>query len=209
MNPPTVFVVDSDSCTRQRIEQLARSAGWHVETAACAEEFLAAPRLLAESCLVVEQCLPGSSGLDLQRCVAHRTEMPLVFMTSRPDVRTSVQAMKAGATEFLVKPFTDKAMLVAIAAALEHSRNVLRHSARVRPLQQRYQLLSPREREVMSLIVSGHLNKQVGGELGISEITVKAHRGRAMKKMQAGSLAELVIMAATLGREGSAIAQRA
>ena len=178
--PPTIFVVDSDAGTRESVAQLACSAGWRVHTAASAEEFLAGPRLMTESCLVTEQCLPGLTGLDLQRRVVHRAELPLVFVTRQPDVHTTVQAMKAGATEFLVKPFTGDSMLAAIGSALERSREALHHYARIGPLQQRYGLLSRREREVMSLIVSGRLNKQVGCELGISEITVKAHRGRAM-----------------------------
>ena len=195
---PIVFVVDSDPAVRAALDLLIRSAGLEPRLAASAEEFLAGPRVPTPSCLLVELRLPGASGLELQRLVAGRTEMPVIFMSREPDVPATVRAMKAGALEFLTKPLTDEVLLNAIGNALERSHATLRQSARIQALNERYESLSRREREVMSLVVSGRLNKQVGGELGISEITVKAHRGKMMRKMQAASFAELVNMAASL-----------
>jgi FixJ family two-component response regulator len=195
---PTVFVVDGDASVRESLDGLIRSAGWQPITAASAEEFLSRPRLMTPSCLVVDLHLPGLSGLDLQRRVFDRTELPLIFISSHTDVPATVQAMKAGAFEFLTKPFADDVLMNAIGDAIERSRAALRREAQRRALEERYESLSRREREVMSLIVSGRLNKQVSGELGISEITVKAHRGKMMRKMQAASFAELVNMAARL-----------
>jgi FixJ family two-component response regulator len=197
---PIVFVVDSDTSVREALESIIRSAGWQPITAGSAEEFLAFPRIIGASCLVSELHLPGWSGLELQRRVAARAELPMIFMSTCPDIQAAVQAMKAGALEFLTKPFMPDLLRDAMRAAVERSRAVLRHQAQTLALQERYELLSRREREVMSLLVCGWLNKQVGGELGISEITVKAHRGRMMRKMKAGSFAELVTMAANLGR---------
>jgi FixJ family two-component response regulator len=168
--------------------------------AASAEEFLAGPRLMRPNCLLLELRLPGASGLELQRRVFERTEMPIIFMSREADVRATVQAMKAGAFEFLPKPLAGDVLSNAIAHALERSHATLRQSVAIQALEERYESLSRREREVMSLVVSGRLNKQVGGELGISEITVNAHRGMMMRKMQAGSFAELVSMAASLHR---------
>jgi FixJ family two-component response regulator len=196
---PIVFVVDDDVSVRESLELLIRSAGWQPETFASAQEFLSRPRVLAPSCLVLDVTLPDLNGLDLQKRVAlDRMDMPIIFITGYGDVPTTVQAMKAGAVEFLTKPFGDDVLLNAIRHAIERSRTALRREAEIRALRDRYASLSRREREVMALVVSGLLNKQVGGELGISEITVKAHRGKVMRKMKAGSLADLVNMAATL-----------
>jgi len=196
---PTVFVVDDDISVRESLELLIRCAGWQPEIFASAQEFLSRPRVLAPSCLVLDVGLPDLNGLDLQKRVAvDRTDMPIIFITGHGDVPMTVQAMKAGAVEFLTKPFGDEVLLGAIRNAIERSRTAVSREAEMRVLQNSYASLTPREREVMALVVSGRLNKQVGGELGISEITVKAHRGHAMRKMKAGSLADLVNMAARL-----------
>ena len=196
---PVVYVVDDDVSVRESLEALIRCAGWEPETFASAQEFLARPRVLAPSCLVLDVTLPGLNGLDLQKRVAvDRIDMPIIFITGYGDVPMTVQAMKAGAVEFLTKPFRDDVLLTAIRNALERSHTALAHEAETRALRDCYASLSRREREVMALVVSGLLNKQVGFELGISEITVKAHRGKVMRKMKAGSLADLVNMAASL-----------
>src|ERR1700716_4196852 len=196
---PVVYVVDDDVSVRESLELLIRCAGWEPETFASAQEFLSRPRVLAPSCLVLDITLPGLSGLDLQRRVAvDRADMPIIFITGYGDVPMTVQAMKAGAVEFLTKPFADDVLLSAIRHAIERSHIALRHEAEIRALRDCHASLSRREREVMALVVSGLLNKQVGGELGISEITVKAHRGKVMRKMKAGSFADLVNMAARL-----------
>ena len=195
---PMVFVVDGDADVREQLESLIRAAGWEPRMAASAEAFLADSRSTAPSCLLTELHLPGASGLDLQQLVFTRTEMPVIFMSSRVDVRATVQAMKGGAFEFLTKPLSREVVQTTIREALERSRAALRHLEQVRALQERYESLTHRQREVMSLLVSGRLNKQVGGELGITEITVKRHRGNMMRKMQAGSFAELVKMATAL-----------
>jgi FixJ family two-component response regulator len=197
---PIVFVVDDDISVRESLELLIRSEGWQPETFESAQEFLAHPRALVPSCLVLDFSLPGLNGLELQKRVAvERTDMPIIFITGFGDVPMTVQAMKAGAAEFLTKPFGDNVLLSAIRNAIERSKTALRHEAQMQALRDRYESLTPREREVMALVASGLLNKQVGGELGISEITVKAHRGQVMQKMKADSFAELVKMAARLG----------
>jgi len=197
---PIVFVVDDDVSVRESLELLIRSEGWHPETFASAQEFLKHSRALVASCLVLDLSLPGLNGLELQKRISgERTEMPIIFITGHGDVPKTVQAMKAGAVEFLTKPFNDEVLLNAIRQALHRSRVALDHKAEMQLLRDCYASLTAREREVMALVVSGLLNKQVGGQLGISEITVKAHRGQVMQKMKANSLADLVKMAARLG----------
>jgi FixJ family two-component response regulator len=195
---PVVFVVDDDVSVREALEPLIRYAGWQPETFASAQDFLDRPRLTVPSCLVLDVSLPDLNGLDLQKRIVDRTDMPIIFITGHGDVPMTVRAMKAGAVEFLTKPFDDEVLLSAIRNAIERSESALGDAANLRVLRERYASLSPREREVMSLVVSGRLNKQVGGELGISEITVKGHRGKVMQKMKAASLADLVTMAARL-----------
>jgi FixJ family two-component response regulator len=196
---PIVFVVDDDVSVRESLELLIRCEGWQPETFASAQEFLARPRVLAPSCMILDVSLPGLNGLDLQKRIAvDRIEMPIIFITGHGDVPMTVQAMKAGAVEFLTKPFSDEVLLNAIRYALERSRAAVDNEAQMRTLRDRYTSLSGREREVMTLVVAGLMNKQVGSNLGISEITVKAHRGRVMQKMEADSLADLVNMAARL-----------
>jgi FixJ family two-component response regulator len=196
---PIVFVVDDDISVRESLQLLIQCEGWHPETFASAQEFLDRPRSLVPSCLVLDVSLPGLNGLDLQKRVAvERPDMPIIFITGYGDVPTTVRAMKAGAVEFLTKPFSDDALLNAIRQAVERSRGALGYEAEMQALRNCYASLTHRERQVMALVVSGLLNKQVGGELGISEITVKAHRGKVMQKMEADSLAGLVKMAARL-----------
>lgn len=197
---PIVFVVDDDVSVRESLELLIRAEGWQPELFASAGEFLARQRVSVPNCLVLDVSLPGLTGLELQRRIgAERTDMPIIFITGYGDVPSTVQAMKAGAVEFLTKPFTDSHLISAIRDAIERSRVAMALESEIRGLQSSYASLSQREREVMRLVVLGLLNKQVGAELGISEVTVKAHRGSVMRKMKAGSLPDLVNMAAKLG----------
>ena len=198
---PIVFVVDDDISVRESLECLIANAGWRPELFSSAQEFLARPRPSSPSCLLLDIGLPDLNGLALQTRVAAERQMPIIFITGRGDIRTSVQAMKAGAMEFLTKPFVPDVLLTAIQDALERSRASLDDQASLQALRTRLELLTRREREVMALVVRGQLNKQVGGELGISEITVKAHRGQVMRKMRARSLPELVNIATRLGLE--------
>jgi FixJ family two-component response regulator len=195
-----VFVVDDDVSVREALEAMIASTGRNVVAFESAADFLAYPPASVPSCLVLDVSLPDLNGLDLQaRIAGDRVEMPIIFITGHGDVPMTVRAMKAGAAEFLTKPFDDRAMLDAIASALERSREAIDEQAALQTLRERFESLSRRERQVMAMVVTGLLNKQVGGRLGISEITVKAHRGRVMQKMQAGSLAELVKLCGRLG----------
>jgi len=194
----TVFVVDDDVSVRRSLELLIDSAGWQTETFGSGQEFLSRPRVLAPSCLVLDVILPGLNGLDVQNLVADRIDLPIIFITGYGDVPMTVRAMKQGAAEVLTKPFDDEVLLSAVRHAIDRSRAALADEAQMQALCDRYASLSRREREVMALVVSGLLNKQVGGELGISEVTVKAHRGKVMQKMKVRSLADLVNMAGRL-----------
>src|SRR5438552_3691629 len=199
-NKPIVFVVDDDVSVRESLELLIGCAGWQPETCSSAEEFLTRPRPLVPNCLVLDVSLPDLNGLELQKLIAtDRIDMPIIFITGHGDVPMTVQAMKAGAVEFLTKPIDDDALLTAIRHALERSSAALGDEREIAALRGCHASLTPREREVMKLVVSGMLNKQVGLKLGISEITVKAHRGKMMQKMKADSLADLVKIAVRLG----------
>jgi FixJ family two-component response regulator len=195
---PIVFVVDDDVSVREALEGLIHSEGWEVETFPSAEAFLSRPRAFVPSCLVLDVSLPDLNGLDLQKRLADRGDMPIIFITGYGDVPMTVQAMKAGAAEFLTKPFNEQVLLTAIRHAFARSGAALDLEQDFQSLRGRYATLSQREQEVMARVVAGRLNKQVGFELGISEITVKAHRGRVMRKMAANSFADLVNMAAKL-----------
>jgi len=197
---PTVFVVDDDEFVREALETLIEVAGWRARSFASADLFLACPPATGANCLVLDVNLPGLNGLDLQAAIAgERGDMPIIFITGFGDIPMSVRAMKAGAAEFLTKPFSEEVMLDAIRAALARSQAAVGDQAALQALRDRYADLSPRERQVMAGVVAGRMNKQVGGDLGITEITVKKHRGRVMDKMHARSLAELVKMSASLG----------
>src|SRR5882724_6509409 len=197
---PIVFVVDDDVSVRESLEALIRFVGSQPETFASAEEFLTRPRPVAPCCLVLDVSLPELNGLELQKLIAtDRIDMPIIFITGHGDVPMTVQAMKAGAVEFLTKPFDDEVLLSAIRHAIKRSMAVLNDQAEITALRSSYESLTPREQEVMRLVVAGMLNKQIGLKLGISEITVKAHRGKVMQKMNADSVAELVKIAVRLG----------
>ncbi|MGA2352324.1 MAG: response regulator [Terracidiphilus sp.] len=197
--PSIVLVVDDDISVRESLELLLRHEGFGVETFVSAQDFLDRPPVTVPSCLVLDISLPGLNGLELQKRVAvERHEMPIIFITGHGDIPITVQAMKAGAVEFLTKPFNDEILLNAIRHALVRSKALLDRSAEILALKTRYSCLSAREREVMALVAAGLPNKLVGSELGISEITVKAHRGSMMRKMKAESLAELVSIATRL-----------
>jgi len=197
---PVVSVINGDASVRERLRRLMQSEGWQAETYASAQEFLARPRTVVPNCLVLDVYSSGLDALDLQKRLAvERPEMPIIFMADQVDVATTVKAIKAGAVELFTEPLRDDLLLSSIQEALDRSRVAIVHEAEVRAIRERYALLTTRERQVMALVVSGLLNKQVGGELGISEITVKAHRGQVMQKMNASSLADLVKKAERLG----------
>jgi FixJ family two-component response regulator len=195
---PVVFVVDDDVSVRESVKALIETAGWRTKTFATAVEFLNSWRDTRPGCLVLDVSLPGLSGLDLQQRLGGRRDLPIIFITGYGDIPMSVQAMKAGAVEFLTKPFSDDVLISAIGRAIESSSTALARKSEREQLERAYASLSPRERQVMMRVVAGRMNKQVGSELGISEITVKAHRGQVMRKMSADSLADLVRMAAAL-----------
>jgi FixJ family two-component response regulator len=196
---PVVFVVDDDVSVRESLELLIRCEGWQTEIFASARQFLARPRLAAPSCLVLDVTLPDLDGLELQRLIGvERLDMPIIFISGHGDVPMTVRAMKAGALEFLTKPLDIEVLLSSIRLAIERSQTALTQDVQMRALRDRYTSLSPRERQVMALVVRGHLNKEIGSQLGISEITVKVHRGNVMRKMNVKSLAELVTTAGKL-----------
>jgi FixJ family two-component response regulator len=195
---PIVFVVDDDESVRESLELLVRNAGWRPVVCASGAEFLARPRVLEPSCLILDVALPDLDGFDLQKLIADRNDLPIIFLTAYSDVPMTVRAMKAGAVEFLTKPFDEQVLLDAVRQAIDKSCVAVAKEAEIRALRECYASLSHRERQVMGLVVTGLLNKQVGGELGISEVTVKAHRGMVMKKMKAATLPDLVYMASRL-----------
>lgn len=195
---PNVFVIDEDDSVRETLQHLIGIAGWRACTFSSAHEFLSRPHALTPSCLVLDVALRDLSGLEVQKRVAHRSDMPVIFIANCAEVSISVQAMKAGALEFLMKPFRHEVLLSTIRYAIGLSQAELERESRLRALRDQFALLSPREREVMMLVVSGRLNKQIGWELGVCEDTVKAHRGKVMRKMGADSVADLVMLAARL-----------
>jgi FixJ family two-component response regulator len=197
---PIVFVVDDDPSVREALESLIVQAGWRAQVFESAQDFLNFPRASAPSCLVLDVTMPGLNGLELQSLIAgDRIDMPIIFITGHADVPMTVKAMKAGAVEFLTKPVSEDVLLNAIGSAISRSRMTLDQESESQALRSLYAKLTPRERDVMTLVVRGLLNKQVGGELGMAEITVKAHRGQVMRKMKAASFADLVNMGTRLG----------
>ena len=197
---PIVFVVDDDPSVREALESLIVQAGWRAQVFESAQAFLNFPRASVPSCLVLDVSLPGLNGLELQSLIAgDRIDMPIIFITGHADVPMTVKAMKAGAVEFLTKPVAEDVLINAIGSAIARSRITLEQESERQTLRSLYAKLTPRERDVMTLVVRGLLNKQVGGELGMAEITVKAHRGQVMRKMKAASFADLVNMGARLG----------
>jgi FixJ family two-component response regulator len=195
---PTIIVVDDDSSVRESLRLLIESAGWVSVMFACGRDFLAHRGETGPACLVLDLYLPDIDGYDVQRLLSHRIDLPIIFISGRGDVPMTTRAMKAGAVDFFTKPFDNDLLLGAMRDAIARSRAIQASMERTRALHDNYESLSPRQREVMALVVDGRLNKQVGGQLGISEITVKAHRGKVMKKMNADSLPDLVRMADTL-----------
>lgn len=194
-----VFVVDDDVSVRESLEYLIRDEGWQVETFTSAEEFVNRPREFAPSCLILDISMPGLNGLELQkRLSVERPDMPIIFLTGHGDIPKTVQAIKAGAVEFLTKPVSDSTLLSAVGKAIQRSTALIARDAELRVLRVRYARLTSREREVLALVVVGKANKEIANELGISEVTVKAHRGSMMQKMGASSLAELVNQATRL-----------
>jgi FixJ family two-component response regulator len=197
---PIVFVVDDDPSVREALESLIVQAGWRAQVFESAQDFLSFPRAVVPSCLVLDVTLPGLNGLELQSLIGgDRIDMPIIFITGHADVPMTVKAMKAGAVEFLTKPVAEDVLINAIGSAIARSRITLDQESESHALRSLYAKLTPRERDVMTLVVRGLLNKQVGGELGMAEITVKAHRGQVMRKMRAASFADLVNMGARLG----------
>jgi FixJ family two-component response regulator len=196
--PPTVFVADEDPSARRSTEMLIAAAGWRARTFGSVEEFLACARVLGPSCLILSASLPDLSAAHVRKLIADRADMPIVFIANNADVRMAVRAIRAGATEFLLKPMAEEVLFAAIRCAIDRSRATLKEDARMRALRRRYSSLSTREREVMALLVDGRPHKQIGAALGISVITVKGHSGRVMRKMAAVSLPELVTVAMKL-----------
>ena len=205
---PTVFVIHGDAPTRSALESIVCGRGWEVQTYSCARAFLLQEHAQVPGCLLLAVNLPDRNGLEVQQLLLDRPELPIIFVSGCGDISSAVRAMKAGAVEFLVKPFSDQEVLSAVEHAIGRSIAILKHIAEVGALLQRYTMLSTRQREILELVSSGRLNKQVAGDLGIAEVTVKTHRGKIMRKMEAGSLAELVKMHVKLSSEAARLVER-